>query len=235
MGSNGSGKSTLARVLAGLIHPDSGEIRIDGTIVKPEDSPESSRAGLVRQDPRDQLIAGEVEDETAFGPENLGLPREEIAARVKEALKATGLTGMERQETGTLSAGQQQRLAIAGVLAMKPEYILFDESSSMLDPAARRDFHQLCRRLTKQNVGVLSISHHADEALTADRLLKMDAGKITADGPPEDVFRHHRELQQPFTVEITETLTGLGLSFSRHPVSIEDLVSMIAEDKKAAT
>ncbi len=228
MGSNGSGKSTLARVIAGLLPASGGEILINGNKMNPGDSPESSRVGLVRQDPKDQLIAGEVDDEAAFGPENLGLPREEIAARVREALQAMGLTGMEKQETGALSVGQQQRLAIAGVLAMQPEYILFDESSSMLDPEARRNFYKLCRRLTRQNIGVLSISHHPEEALAADRLAVMDKGRISNYGKPEEVFRIRRDLHQPFTLKITEALESMGLSFTRHPSSLEELAALIA-------
>ena len=228
MGANGSGKSTLARLISGLISPDKGEIRLNGKLHNPESFPENNFVGLVRQDPKDQLVAGEVDDEVAFGPENLALPRDEIARRVKNSLSAVGLRGFERRETGSLSAGQQQRLAIAGILAMQPNLVIFDESSSMLDPAARRDFYRLCRSLADSGIGVLSISHFPEEALAADRLLVIDRGSISADGKPRDIFLEHPRLKKPFVMQVTEALADLGINLEIPPVRPEELAQLIA-------
>ena len=208
-GSNGSGKSTLTRLILGLLEPDEGSIRIDANT-----SPDNRRSliGLVRQDPRSQLIASLVDEEVAFGPENIGLAREEIRVRVAESLEKVGLSGFDDRNPDTLSAGQQQRLAIAGILAMKPAYVIFDEASSMLDPAGREDFYRLCRELAASGVGVLSISHFPDEALQADTMILLEKGSLAAQGPPLTVFRQRPELKRSFLLRLTEALRTRGIS-----------------------
>ncbi|WP_319560641.1 ATP-binding cassette domain-containing protein [Marispirochaeta sp.] len=220
-GSNGSGKSTLTRLILGLLIPDEGTIEVDS-----DREIENRRGliGLVRQDPRNQLIASLVDEEVAFGPENLSLPREEIQKRVQESLLRVGLAGFDGRNPDTLSAGQQQRLAIAGILAMRPKYVIFDEASSMLDPAGREDFYRLCAELAAVGVGVLSISHFPDEALRADRMLVMEKGALSAQGAPAAVFRRMPQLESPFLLKLSDALAARGIPLNEELKSIEELI-----------
>jgi energy-coupling factor transporter ATP-binding protein EcfA2 len=223
-GANGSGKSTLTRLILGLLEPDEGSIQVDGSFDSEE---RRGRIGLVRQDPRSQLIASLVDEEVAFGPENLGLPRDEIRSRVQAALDKVGLSGFDDRNPDTLSAGQQQRLAIAGVLAMRPRYIIFDEASSMLDPAGREDFYRLCAELAASGVGILSISHFPDEALRADRMLLMDRGMIAAQGEPAAVFRQRPELKRPFIFRLSEALRAQGIALPEGTNTLERMTGSL--------
>ena len=211
MGANGSGKSTLARLLTGLLTPDRGTICING--VCPDHGPTTLEncIGLVRQDPRDQLIATLVDEEVAFGPEYLLLPREEIRRRVNEALKRVGLEGTGDRAPESFSAGQQQRLAIAGILAMRPDYLIFDEAASMLDPAGRSSFYALCRELAEDGYGILTITHFADEALHADRLILLSAGRVEDQGTPRDLLRRRPSLGRPYCFALSESLRRRGI------------------------
>ena len=226
MGANGSGKSTLARLITGILTPDSGEIRIDGQAAAEGPSTLGNLVGMVRQDPRDQLIAGIVDEETAFGPENLALPREEIRRRVAESLATVGLAGCENRTPGELSAGQQQRLAIAGILAMRPAYLIFDESASMLDPRARREFYRLCRQLAGDGYGVLTITHFAEEAFLADTLLYLENGRLADGGVPAELFGRHPELGRPFIPALAGALAARGIIL---PDGISDFPRLGAE------
>lgn len=186
-GSNGSGKSTLAKLACGFLVPDSGSVDVDGLPTADKASLREIRrkVGIVAQDPAAQIVASSVADEVAFGPENLGLPRDEIERRVGESIRTCGLQGREHREPHTLSGGEQQRLAIAGVLAMRPSYLVLDEPCAMLDPTGRREVMQLVERLRGAGHGILLITHDVDEMMSADRVVALKGGCVRFDGPPQ--------------------------------------------------
>jgi energy-coupling factor transport system ATP-binding protein len=190
VGANGSGKSSLLRLLDGLRVPLSGEVRIDGKTTAGEEGRRQAckTVGLVFQSPADQIVSSSVEEDVAFGPENLGLPRREIAARVDTALAAVGLLGERKRASHFLSAGQQQRLALAGVLAMDVRCVAFDEATAMLDPEAREMVLELLDGLVSAGKTVLHATHDMVEASRASRVLVLDAGAVVFDGPPEKLF-----------------------------------------------
>jgi energy-coupling factor transporter ATP-binding protein EcfA2 len=190
LGANGCGKSTLARLACGLLQPASGRVTVDGLDTSDEVSLREvrTRVGLVMQDPTSQIVSSSVSDEIAFGPENLGLACDELAARVQEAVAAVGLAGRERREPHTLSGGEQQRLAIAGAFAMHPTYLVLDEPTAMLDSAGRAEVLAVLDRLRERGCGMLHITHDADEALRADRILVLSGGRIIFDGTPDELL-----------------------------------------------
>lgn len=191
VGPNGSGKSTIARLCDGLLLPSSGRVLVDGLDTADEETIWDVRSlvGMVFQDPDDQIVGTVVEEDCAFGPENLGLPQEQIVTRVAEALATSGLTGLERREPHLLSEGQKQRLAIAGALAMRPRYLVFDEPTAMLDPAGRRDAVAVMERLARdEGHGVVLISHDASDIAHADRVIALDAGRVVFTGTPAELF-----------------------------------------------
>lgn len=198
LGGNGSGKSTFAKHLNALLQPDAGTVRIDGMDVS---DPElvydiRSTAGMVFQNPDDQLVATLVEDDVAFGPENLGVPSAQIAQRVRDVLKAVGLVGFERHETHALSGGQKQRVALAGVLAMEPRVLILDEASSMLDPRGRKGLMKACRALHARGMTIVMITHFMEEAAEADRVAVFQAGRVAMLGAPEEILTRADELAQ---------------------------------------
>lgn len=198
LGGNGSGKSTFAKHLNALLQPDAGTVRIDGMDAS---DPElvydiRSTAGMVFQNPDDQLVATLVEDDVAFGPENLGVPSAQIAQRVREALKGVGLVGFERHETHALSGGQKQRVALAGVLAMEPRVLILDEASSMLDPRGRKGLMKACRALHARGMTIVMITHFMEEAAEADRVAVFRAGRVAMLGTPEEILTRADELAQ---------------------------------------
>ena len=198
LGGNGSGKSTFAKHLNALLQPDAGTVRIDGMDTS---DPElvydiRSTAGMVFQNPDDQLVATLVEDDVAFGPENLGVPSEQIAQRVRDVLKAVGLVGFERHETHALSGGQKQRVALAGVLAMEPRVLILDEASSMLDPRGRKGLMKACRALHARGMTIVMITHFMEEAAEADRVAVFRAGRVAMLGTPEEILTRADELAQ---------------------------------------
>ena len=190
VGMNGSGKSTLAKLLNGLYLPSAGDVVIDGVNTRDEERTFDIRrkVGMVFQNPDNQMVATIIEDDVAFGPENVGVPREEIVERVDEALEAVGMTEFRTRSASKLSGGQKQRVAIAGVLAMRPDIIVFDESTSMLDPEGRREILAVARKLNANGITVITITHNMDEAAQADRIIALKKGKIVADGTPKEVF-----------------------------------------------
>ncbi len=190
VGANGSGKSTLARHLNALLTPDTGFVRVAGHDTRDRSAlPEIRRTvGMVFQRPEDQIVATVVEDDVAFGPENLGVPSNEIRARVRTALERMGLWEERMRPPHLLSAGQQQRLALAGVLAMRPQCIVFDEVTAMLDPAGRREVRSMMRRLHQDGLTVIAITHFMDEVLDAKRVIALHAGRVAADTTPEAFF-----------------------------------------------
>ncbi len=200
LGHNGSGKSTLAKLLNLILTPSSGKLYVDGENVT---SPESDddvfsvrkKVGMVFQNPDNQLVATVVEEDVAFGPENLGVPPEEIRRRVELALSAVGMEKYRSHAPSYLSGGQKQRVAIAGVIAMEPDVIVFDESTAMLDPGGRREVLDTMEALNREKgITVLHITHYMEEAARADRIIVVNDGEILLDGSPSEVFSHVEEL-----------------------------------------
>ena len=189
-GMNGSGKSTLAKLLNGLFIPSAGDVVIDGINTRDEERTFDVRrkAGMVFQNPDNQMVATIIEDDVAFGPENVGIPREEIVERVDWALEAVGMTEFRTRSASKLSGGQKQRVAIAGVLAMKPDIIIFDESTSMLDPEGRAEIMDVAKKLNESGITVITITHNIDEAAQADRIIVLRKGRLVLDGTPKEVF-----------------------------------------------
>ena len=195
LGHNGSGKSTFAKLLNMILTPTVGKIYIDGTDITADNFSEDDvfdirrKIGMVFQNPDNQLVATIVEEDVAFGPENLGLPREEIRKRVDSSLKLVGMTEYARHAPHKLSGGQKQRVAIAGIIAMRPEVIIFDESTAMLDPRGRREVVDIMERLNKdERITVLNITHYMEEAARAERVIVINDGRIALDGTPREVF-----------------------------------------------
>ncbi|MBQ5648812.1 MAG: energy-coupling factor transporter ATPase, partial [Clostridia bacterium] len=185
LGRNGSGKSTLAKLFSLILAPDSGEILINGKTVNEENMTDDElfdvrrTVGMVFQNPDNQLVATVVEEDVAFGPENLGVPTDEIRERVDESLALVGMSEYAKTAPHMLSGGQKQRIAIAGVLAMMPKCIIFDEATAMLDPGGRQDVMRILHKLNKEKgITVLNITHHMDEAVSADRIYVMNEGKV---------------------------------------------------------
>ena len=198
LGGNGSGKSTFAKHLNALLQPDAGTVRVNGMDAS---DPElvydiRSTAGMVFQNPDDQLVATLVEDDVAFGPENLGVESVQIAQRVRDVLKAVGLVGFERHETHALSGGQKQRVALAGVLAMEPRVLILDEASSMLDPRGRKGLMKACHALHDRGMTIVMITHFMEEAAEADRVAVFRAGRVAMLGTPEEILTRADELAE---------------------------------------
>lgn len=191
IGRNGSGKSTFVKLLNAILIPTKGNIYINGVKTTNEKYIWEIRKtiGMVFQNPDNQIVAATVEEDVAFGPENLGLSREEILKRVKKALKDVGMQSYRQFPVQNLSQGEKQKVAIAGILAMKPECIILDEATSMLDPLSRKEVLTIVERLNKEEgITVIYITHHMEEAVRADRILLFDEGKIQKDGTPEEIF-----------------------------------------------
>ena len=225
IGHNGSGKSTLAKLLCGILAPASGDVLIRSRtgekvyrVSKDEDLYDIRKTvGMVFQNPDNQLVASVVEEDVAFAPENMGIPSEEIRLRVDDALRAVGLYEYRLHDTHKLSGGQKQRVAIAGILAMAPECVLFDESTAMLDPKGRSDVLTIIDRMRKElGMTVILITHYMNEAALADRVLVMDDGKILLDGSPRTVFAQkeilkEKGLEVPQCTELVRALYDKGL------------------------
>ena len=190
IGRNGSGKTTLAKCLNALYAPTEGHVFINGWDTGDEEYLWNIRqtAGMVFQNPDNQLVSSIVEDDVAFGPENLGLPPELIRKRVDEALEAVGMSGSARRAPHMLSGGQKQRIAIAGVIAMRPQCIIFDEPTAMLDPKGRKEIMSIMEGLHDEGITVILITHFMDEAIKADKIILMNDGKITREGTPAEIF-----------------------------------------------
>ena len=201
LGHNGSGKSTLAKLLNMILEPDSGKIYIEGKdITDPEMTEEDvfelrKKVGMVFQNPDNQLVATIVEDDVAFGPENLGIDPKEIRRRVDESLAVVGMSEYAKGEPARLSGGQKQRIAIAGILAMKPDCIIFDESTAMLDPLGRRDIMNTIEKLNREHgITIIMITHYMDEAARANRVVVLNDGEILMDGTPAEIFENPEKL-----------------------------------------
>ena len=224
LGENGSGKSTLAKLMNGLLLPTEGEVFVDGATTNTEDEEAlfaiRKKVGMVFQNPDNQMIASIIEDEIAFGPENLGVPREEIGERIDYALAAVGMTEHRHHTPYKLSGGQKQRIAIASVLAMRPKTLVLDESTAMLDPKGRQEVLEVIRELNKQGITIILITHYMEETVHADRVIVMSKGSVVMDGAPAEIFadtesiRKYR-LELPIADYLAEKLREAGLDLPR--------------------
>ena len=232
LGANGSGKSTLAKHINGLLIPEEGEVLVDGMSTKDEEQLLNIRqtCGMVFQNPDNQIIAQTVEEDVAFGPENMGVPTEEMAVRVDEAIKRVGLEAERYNSPNRLSGGQKQRVAIAGVLAMKPKCIVLDEPTAMLDPAGRREVITTAHELNRvDGITIVLITHYMSEAAGADRILVMDKGRIAMDGTPREIFSRVEELkglklEVPPVTEFAYRLRKAGVNMPECVLSAEEFV-----------
>ena len=219
IGHNGSGKSTLARLINGLLTPSGGTVTVDGisSVDKEKCFQLRKRVGVVFQNPDNGIIASIVEDDVAFGPENLGVPREEIGERIDFALKAVGMEEYRKSSPARLSGGQKQRVAIAGVLALKPEILVLDESTAMLDPKGRKEILSVVKKLNEeQGVTVIAITHYMEEAAEARDIIVMSDGEIVMRGSPEEIFLKGAELKKyglelPYPAYVAEKLKEKGV------------------------
>ena len=238
IGRNGSGKSTLAKNLNALLLPTSGEIWIDGYNTSDQESlwQVRQRAGMVFQNPDNQLVSSIVEDDVAFGPENLAIPPDEIRIRVDESLKAVGMYEERKKAPHMLSGGQKQRIAIAGVVAMKPQCIILDEPTAMLDPRGRDEVMAIMKKLHQEGITILLITHFMEEAAQAERVIIMDQGRICMDGTPEEIFARSREIRElsldvPLPVELAEGLRENGIPVPRSIITTEEMVDYLCQLK----
>ncbi|RKI96290.1 energy-coupling factor transporter ATPase [bacterium D16-34] len=218
LGGNGSGKSTLAKHINALLLPDKGSVVVLGHDTQDQTMTYfiRSHAGMVFQNPDDQLVANLVENDVAFGPENLSVPTDELRVRVSDALANVGLQGFDARETASLSGGQKQRVAIAGVLAMQPQILILDEATAMLDPRGRKGLMRVCRELNEQGMTIVMITHYMDEAAQAKRVIVLDAGKVACQGSPQEVLTQHELLERlhldlPFAAELSYALKRAGI------------------------
>ncbi len=237
LGHNGSGKSTLAKHINALLTPTQGKLFVEGLDTS---DPENllairGKVGMVFQNPDNQIVASVVEEDVAFGPENLGIPPAEIRQRVDAALKMVGMYHMREHAPHLLSGGQKQRVAIAGIIAMMPRCIVLDEATAMLDPEGRRETVETIRTLNeKYGITVVLITHHMDEAAQAQRLIVMSGGHIIDDGPPNEVFQHVDTLQGagltvPETVRLLYELRKEGLPVPLDAISDEACAAVLAD------
>lgn len=237
-GKNGSGKSTLAKLLNGLFIPSSGEILIDGLSTSDEKNTFEIRkkAGMVFQNPDNQMVATIIEDDVAFGPENIGVPREEIIERVNEALEAVGMSEYRKRSASKLSGGQKQRIAIAGVLAMRPQILILDESTSMLDPNGRKEIMAIAKKLNEQGITVINITHNMDEAVLADRIIVLRKGRVAIDGTPKEVFASGLleacGLTLPPVYALCKSLESKGFVFDSAALTEEELAEGVCRQLK---
>lgn len=235
-GSNGSGKSTLARCLNGLLLPTEGEILVDGMDTSDDECIWDIRKkiGMVFQNPDNQIVSSMVEDEVAFGPENIGVDNPELRKRVDNALKAVGMYEYRNREAHKLSGGQKQRIAIAGAVAMRPDCIVLDEPTAMLDPKGRSQVMKVIRELNEQGITIILITHFMEEVAEADRVLVMKSGQLLRDSAPKDVFADTKLIESagleiPAAVLLRNELIKNGINLSQEIISKDDLVDALCQ------
>ncbi len=235
LGHNGSGKSTLAKHFNALLLPSAGAVWVNGLCTSEEANHRSIRqsAGMVFQNPDNQIIAATVEEDVAFGPENLGIPSAQIKERVAEALSLTGMTSFRHHAPHLLSGGQKQRLAIAGVIAMRPQCLILDEPTAMIDPRGRQEVLDTVRRLNREEgITVIYISHFMEEAIAADRVLILNRGSAIMDGRPREIFQCVEELRDvgldvPPVAELVWQLRLAGVDIKPDIMSVDELVEAL--------
>ncbi len=236
LGHNGSGKSTTAKLINALLIPKNGTVYVDGLSSSDINSiiDIRSKCGMVFQNPDNQIVAGIVEDDVAFGPENLGIDPKEIRIRVDEALKKVDMYEYIDKSPHQLSGGQKQRVGIAGILAMKPSCIVFDEPTAMLDPIGRRDVINTILELHKSGITIILITHHTEDALLADRVMVMKAGELVLSGKPQEVFLDKQlieslSLEIPESMQIVEALKNRGIEIEANSFAYDELVEKICQ------
>lgn len=237
LGHNGSGKSTVAKHMNALLTPTEGTVIVNGLDTANEDNiwDIRSTAGMVFQNPDNQLVATIVEEDVAFGPENLGVPPQEIRQRVDVALEKVGMSEYKRHAPHLLSGGQKQRIAIAGILAMQPKCIIFDEPTAMLDPSGRKEVMNVIEKLNKEeNITVLHITHYMEEAVQADRVIVMDKGRKVLEGTPKEVFRNVKMLKEigldvPYMTELATSLREEGIEINDDILTVDEMVVKLCQ------
>ncbi len=237
LGHNGSGKSTLAKHINALLLPTKGALWVDGADTAKEEELWKIRqkAGMVFQNPDNQIIGTSVEEDVGFGPENMGIPTQDIWKRVEDSLRATGMTAYRDHSPNKLSGGQKQRVAIAGVMAMRPRCIVLDEPTAMLDPDGRRETLKAVMELNRQeNVTVILITHYMEEAVDADRIFVMDHGRLAMQGAPREIFARAEELQKcgldvPQATMLAHELRKAGVAIPKGILHREELVDAICQ------
>ncbi|EQK48790.1 MULTISPECIES: energy-coupling factor transporter ATPase [Paraclostridium] len=237
IGHNGSGKSTLSKNLNAILMPTTGNIYINGLNTKEEKNLWDIRqtAGMVFQNPDNQIVATIVEEDVAFGPENLGIDPPEIRKRVEESLKSVGMYDMRDRQPHLLSGGQKQRVAIAGIIAMKPKCIIFDEATAMLDPSGRKEVMKTIKRLNKEeNISIMHITHFMEEAVDADRVIVMEKGKKVLEGTPKEVFSKVEMLKSigldvPCMTELSKELKEEGLDIDGDILTVDEMVVKLCQ------
>lgn len=235
LGHNGSGKSTLAKLANGLLLPEKGRVLVDGmdTINEEDDIKIKQTVGVVFQNPDNQIVATIVEEDVAFGPENLGIEPTEIRRRVDNALKTVGMYEYRKHGPHKLSGGQKQRVAISGIIAMEPRCIILDEPTAMLDPIGRRDVMNAIKRLNRDlGITVVFITHYMEEAVEADRIVVMDDSRLVMDGTPKEVFADADKIRSigldvPQTCQLADMLRNDGIKLKNDLLSIDELVENI--------
>ncbi len=238
IGKNGSGKSTLAKTMNAILLPMSGTVTVGGYDTSDEEHLWDLRktAGMVFQNPDNQLVSAIVEDDVAFGPENIGIESGEIRKLVDDALASVRMTEYARKAPHMLSGGQKQRIAIAGVIAMRPECIIFDEPTAMLDPRGREEVLQIIHELHDRGITIVLITHFMDEAVTADKVVIMNAGRITKEGTPYEVFSDREAveaagMEMPLAVDIAVRLKEKGIDLPDNILTREELVDNICRSR----
>lgn len=235
LGANGSGKSTLAKHINAILYPTEGSVWVNGMNTAEDKNLWDIRqtAGMVFQNPDNQIIATVVEEDVGFGPENLGIPTEEIWERVEKSLEAVGMTEYRHSSPNKLSGGQKQRVAIAGIMAMKPECIILDEPTAMLDPNGRKEVIATVRELNKkENVTVILITHHMDEVIYADKVFVMEQGHIVMEGTPREIFSRVNDIKKfrmdvPQVTELADELKKAGLNIPKGILTVDEFVQAI--------
>jgi len=240
LGANGSGKSTLAKHINALLYPTEGSVWVNGLNTAEEQNIWEIRqsAGMVFQNPDNQIIATVVEEDVGFGPENLGIPTEEIWERVEKSLEAVGMLDYRKASPNKLSGGQKQRVAIAGIMAMKPQCIILDEPTAMLDPNGRKEVISTVRELNKkENVTLVLITHHMDEVIHADRVFVMDQGRIVMEGTPREIFSKVEDIKKyrldvPQVTELAFELRKEGINLPQGILTVEEFITALDEARR---
>ena len=236
LGHNGSGKSTLAKLINAQFIPTEGDILVGNMNTKDDDSLWNIRemCGMVFQNPDNQLVATIVEEDVAFGPENLGVPREELRKRVDNCLELVGMTEYKRHSPALLSGGQKQRIAIAGILAMNPKCLLMDEPTAMLDPQGRKDILDTVLKLREMGKTIIHITHYMEECVNADRIIVINEGNVVLEGTPREVFSNVEQMKEigldvPEPTEISYLLNKSNINVRRDVLTVDELVEALGE------
>lgn len=242
IGHNGSGKSTLSKHLNGLLTPGSGDVWVNGFNTKDGSKKLNIRktVGMVFQHPDNQIVATIVEEDVAFGLENIGVPRSEMKTRIDEALELVKMSEFRKRPPHHLSGGQKQRVAIAGVLAMRPDCIVFDEATSMLDSFGRQEVLQVMSKMNQMGMTIITVTHRMSEAAEADRIIVVEDGQIVMDGPPREIFKHKQRLEElqldvPEVSQLAEHIHQQFTDFSSEVIKAEELISEIKKFTKVKT